>query len=744
MKKRLLIGLLAFFSAASYGQPNMQRDSSIQVNANGSPLKFPWAGGLNFINWGLLDLDADGFKDIVAYDKSGAVFRTFINDKVSGQVSFTHNSVYEDKFPFINSWFSTYDYNCDGLMDIFTYDYPGPGGGIRVFRNTGNMQFVQMCDYLQSDYSTGVTPLPNIPDNGIGIPGLVDVDTDGDMDIIVFDVMSYSVECHQNQSKELGYNCDSLIFKVTDRCWGKFNEGLCQVTLNVCPFPREQPSDSVANVMHAGSGLMCFDADGDGLIDLLEGDLSCDSMFFMSNKGTVSDAHITSYTTLYPPSKPIAMSIFPTTYFLDLNNDNKRDLIAAPNWQGSENVNNQWLYVNTGADNSPNFNYVKNNFLQESMIDLGEGAYPTLFDYEGDGDLDLLVGNFGSYSASGDTSAIAFFKNTGTNTSPTFSLITTNFANLSSLHVQNMAPTTEDMDGDGDPDLLIGNNIGQFYYFTNTGGAGNPAVFSSSPSSSFGSGFLHSMDVGSKAAPQIIDLDKDGRLDILSGNQRGMLKWFRNTGTVNVPSFSPTPTIDTLGRVDVLQNFCNSLGNSMPFVFSYGGSYKMLVGSECGNMFLYDVPVPANLSSPFPLINSHAYGINIGEHVAPVLYDVNGDARLDMILGNYSGGLIFYRGLSTTYNDVAEHAVYTDMRVFPNPASGYFTVKFNERNLFNKKMQMTDLSGRIVKEYVFNGTEKEISVTEFSDGIYLLQIEVMGSDNSLQNSFTQKVVISHD
>ena len=495
--------------------------------------------------------------------------------------------------------------------------------------------------------------------------------------------------------------------------------------------------------MHAGSGLMCFDADGDGLIDLLEGDLSCDSIFLMTNKGVVSNAHITSYTTNYPPSKPIAMSIFPCTYFMDVNNDGKRDLIAAPNWQASENLNNQWLYINGGADNSPNFNYIKNNFLQESMIDLGEGAYPTMFDYEGDGDLDLLVGNFGYYNASGDTSAIAFFKNIGNSITPSFSLVTTNFANLSSLHILNMAPTTGDLDGDGDVDLLIGDNAGRFSYFTNTAGVGNPAVFSSTPTASFGSGFLSGIDLGNKSYPQIIDLDLDGKKDIIAGSQNGKICFYKNTGTTTAPTFSLITS--SLGNINVTQStLCSNIGQSMPFVFSYAGVYKMLVGSECGNMFLYDVPSPTNLLNPFTLINSNAFGINDGEHIAPILYDVNNDTRLDMLLGNYSGGLTFYRGLSTTYNDIAENTAYSDFSVYPNPSSESLTLKFNSNNNSNKKIQVLDLSGRLLKETTSTNNQLQINVSDFSNGIYFLNIQIMGADHTLQQNLSQKIIVAHD
>jgi len=744
--------ILAVLAQVMWAQPNMQRDSSILVNIGGTQLKFPWAGGHNFTNWGTMDLDGDGFKDLVTYDKSGGKVRTFMNDKIAGQASLTHNSWYQNNWPSLSNWMVFYDYNCDGLEDIFTY--ANGAGGILVYKNistAGNFQFTPVgyydaglgTHYLVSDYTpVGVPSTLNIPISQVALPGLRDVDGDGDMDILVFNAQGYNIEYHQNQSKELGYNCDSLIFKAIDDCWGDLSESTCAVNLNVCPFPKAASKLNKQlrrQERHAGSCLMCFDGDGDGLTDVLLGDVVCDSLTYLHNAGFITNAHVDAYTAQYPPAKPVAITIFPCAYYLDVNNDAKRDLIAVPAIQGSENVNNTWLYTNSNTDNSPVFNYVKNNFLQEGMIDLGEGAYPTLFDHEGDGDLDMLVGNFGYYGAA-YVSKIALFQNIGSTTSPSFTLITDDYANLSSIGMLNMAPATGDLDGDGDQDLLVGDNTGRFSYFTNTAGVGNPAAFSSTPTSNFGNGFLAGMDAGVRAYPQIIDLDKDGKLDIISGNQAGKVLFYKNTGTTTAPTFSLIT--NSLGGINVLQSLCSNLGQSVPFVFNDNGVYKMLVGSECGNLFLYD-NIDGNVGGTFNLVSSNAFGIMEGEHTAPCLYDLNGDARLDMLLGNYSGGLAHFRGLNTNFG-IEESAWYSETVVYPNPASSYVNIKFNAFNSNQKNIRLSDISGRVLEEKILRNNELLIDISGYSSGSYFLSIFLMDAFGNLKMNETKRIIVQHE
>ena len=97
---------------------------------------------------------------------------------------------------------------------------------------------------------------------------------------------------------------------------------------------------------------------------------------------------------------PTEIEIFPAGYYLDVNNDNIKDLIAAPNCNsGCNNNNNVWHYRNSNATNNPNFNLETNSFLQEGMIEVGEGAHPVFFDYNADGLMDIIIGNYGEYDS---------------------------------------------------------------------------------------------------------------------------------------------------------------------------------------------------------------------------------------------------------------------------------------------------------------------------------------------------------
>ena len=131
------------------------------------------------------------------------------------------------------------------------------------------------------------------------------------------------------------------------------------------------------------------------------------------------------------------LEIFPAAYYLDLTNDGIKDLIVTSNSENnSENFTSCWLFNNSGSNSNIDFNFFQNNFLQRDMIDLGSGSYPTFFDHNNDGLLDIVVGNYGYYQSGGNPlSSLALFENTGTLNEPKFNLVNRDWQNISSINL---------------------------------------------------------------------------------------------------------------------------------------------------------------------------------------------------------------------------------------------------------------------------------------------------------------------
>ncbi len=748
MKKIQLLILSALLSSFCQGQIQLGRDT-ITVIENGTVLKMPWANGINYANFSNMDLNFDGKKDLVAFDRLNQFgtgrFRCFINKGNAGETRYEPCLDCSAYFPpVVSNWAQILDYNCDGKEDIFC----STSAGIKVYKNvsvapTLSFQLVKPLIYANIN-PNGPPSMANLYASSNGLPGIGDVDGDGDLDVLTFSPQGSLVQYYKNQAMETYSTCatDSLDFMLVENCWGKFSEGNCSVTFfQQCPQPRnvEEPGEG-QKPYHAGATLSLFDSDGDGDKDLILGDIACNTVEYLHNTGDNNDALMTDTTKLYPnfPAKgnttQIRINNFPSTYFVDVDGDLRKDLIAAPNVFGSENTRSVWYYNNASTTNTVDFRFVKNNFLQSDMIEVGQNSFPALFDYNADGKKDLLIGTFGYYVNNTLRSQLTLYENTGSPTLPSFSLVTRDYAGLSTYSLNNVIPAVGDVDNDGDTDLLIGTSSGQIHWLKNTAGASNPCNFSVFAPNAFSFTTQYAV-----AAPQLFDIDNDGNLDLLIGNKAGRIAWYRNTGsgTPFVPSFSLMSNF--FGNVDVKgnSNLYGLDGYSAPFFYKENGNVHLLVGSVSGHVFYY--LVPNDINTPFSQVTPYLNFYNEGAQSAPWFEDLDGDNHRDLLLGNAGGGLTYFSSTSTVVS-VAEAGTseWKDhIQLFPNPAGNYLTVRSvvpADRML----VSVTDALGREVQHDTFTSEIALLDLSAISTGVYFIRVTVQ--DRSGSASVVKKII----
>lgn len=728
---RHALPVLSFF-IFFHAQAQYAIDQSVPVkNISGTQMKFPWAGGFNNAQFSSVDLNGDGILDLFVFDRNGDKVYTFLNHGTVNTVDYTYAPEYESHFPEMENWALLVDYNCDNIEDIFTFtNYPATG--IRVFRGfydaDNTIQFAIQDSLLEYQFN-------NFPVNlfvsSADIPAIVDVNHDGDLDVLTFQINGGYVMYFENTSKETGNGCNGLDYKLEDNCWGDFFEsGLRREdSLNVpCPFQAWPAHNSGTDatekkesgaLRHTGSTLLSFDNDGDNIVELITGDISFTNLEFLHNGGTLTDAHMDWLDTVYPSQNVSAdIFIFPAAFWVDVDNDGLKDLLAAPNWQmGSENYKCVWYYKNEGTPITADFQYQTNTFFIDDMIEVGEGAQPVFFDVDNDGLQDLLIGNHGYFDLSSQNSyvsQIAYYRNTGDATHPAFQLITSDFANIASLNVLSVCPTFADLDGDGDSDMLSGRDDGTLLYFKNVAAPGSPANFV------FNTQNYAGIDVGNFSVPQLVDVNEDGLIDLLIGERDGNVNYYRNTGSASEPVFTLENAV--FGGVDV-RSPGYLTGYSVPYLVELepGAGYTLLVGSERGYVYRY-TNIDGNLAGNFTKSDSIYSGIKMGLRSSVSGADVDGDGKIELLVGNYRGGVTYYNEApNVVINPVASNPA---ILLYPNPSAGNVHAGLPQ-NFVNHPLTVSVFNylGEeiLTKKFVRSTGELDLDLSAVPDGAYLVR-----------------------
>jgi len=260
--------------------------------------------------------------------------------------------------------------------------------------------------------------------------------------------------------------------------------------------------------------------------------------------------------TLGPParSRKVSKGTFIPTYFgdcltiglTDWNNDKLLDLICGDiaggvmwckNLGGGQFTTDDAVPVYyQEPDKSKAFPQI---MMGRDPLSVGNFSAPIAYDLTRNGRVDLIVGD-GSYSAN----SVYLFRNTGGVGVPLFSAAERYWLAYGSGREQ-LVPALGDLDGDGDPDLVVGDRIGNVHLYV------NEPLESSDKKERFlmtYKGMIgfdgNDVPLGPLVRPELVDWDGDGDLDLLLGANDGRIYFAENTGSKTAHQFAtPVPLV---------------------------------------------------------------------------------------------------------------------------------------------------------------------------------------------------------
>jgi hypothetical protein len=232
-----------------------------------------------------------------------------------------------------------------------------------------------------------------------------------------------------------------------------------------------------------------------------------------------------------------------------------------------------------------------------------------------------------------------------------------------------------------------------------------------------------SIDVGWTSIPSFADLDGDGDLDLLVGGETGSeSKYYVNDGnnvfSVNTTTFTGV-TFPSYGR-PTLADIDND------------GDYDLIIGDGRGKVFYYRND--GNTSTPVWVRADEMFaGIEVDQNAHPGFADLDNDGRRDMIIGEYNGNFTYYKNLFAPITNIEDGNILTAPTEFvlyqnyPNPFNPTTKIRWQSPVGSWQTIKVYNILGNevitLVNEYKPAGNyEVEFDALDLTSGIYFYRL----------------------
>lgn len=590
--------LLPAMLGAQGGAAFMRRVAPFPVaDRTGTPMPEPFLGGFDVPRPQLVDIDGDGDLDLFVQERSNALM---FFERVDGRYVWRTDQ-YQGLA--VGEWSRFVDLDGDGLMDLLG---ESPISYIRAWRNVGTKTAARFAVAADSLRDGDGVPLAADRQN---ILNLVDIDCNGRLDLFLGRVAG-TVDRYEAIAGS-AINGVPRFGLVTERFEGIEVLG---------PVPGEPNSIQGRGSRHGANTLAFGDIDGDGDPDLFWGDYFEPGLLLFENRARACGTpDLRAAPQRFPVGAGLLTSGYNAPAIGDVDGDGLLDVVMGV-------IGGAFFPARTAVDNLYYLRQSARGVFEKvtarllRTVDVGNESVPTLTDLDGDGDLDLLVGNKIEPNAD-TTGSITWFENTGTTREPAF-----RDRGPLPIHGEfHYAPTSADLDGDGLPDLIVGTWRDRVQWWRNRGSR-------SAPEWTLADTALVILTRGSNTTPALSDLDGDGDLDMIVGEASGQLNLYRNVGSRTAPKFELVS--DQFQDIDVGRRSAPTFAD-----LDGDGRADLLLGSEEGGLQLWR-NVTANGVIRFE--RDPSFSVPTDPYSAPAVGALRGDGSLSLIVGAISGGLLYY------------------------------------------------------------------------------------------------------